>query len=309
MNTDSEKKICIVMAVHNGEKFLQEQLNSLEGQQCPYEIDLYISLDNTTDKSYEIIKKFNFVKVNLKKIYRCNFKSSAQNFIYLLSIVPKKYDTYMFSDQDDIWYENKILISQEKLNQMSNTLPSLVCSRTRIINSVGKSIGKSPLFKKQPSFKNALVQSIAGGNTMAFNHVSKELITKFNLTKDLPSHDWFIYLLVTSFDGEVIYLESPLVKYRKHKQNVIGPNQSLGERYTRMIDFLQGKFSRMFWINIENLEKYDLTNEKKEVLDILRGLKSKNFINRVRSVLKLNIYRQNIIASSFINLAIILKKV
>lgn len=297
------------MAVHNGEEFLKEQLNSLEQQEYTFGIDLYISLDSTSDKSHDLIKNFKFNKVNLKKIYKTNFKSSTRNFMYLLNMVTDIYDVYMFSDQDDIWYKDKLSRSNKELSRMSAVKPSLVCSRTQIIDVAGKSIGKSPLFKKKPSFKNALVQSLAGGNTMAFNHKSKELLTQVTFTNDLPSHDWFLYLLVTSYGGEVIYFQSPLVKYRKHKNNLIGPNQSLEERYTRAIQFLQGRFNKMFWANIENLEKYQLPDDKKEVLKTLRSLNSKNIGERLIYALKLNIYRQNFFASILINLSIIFRRI
>lgn len=297
------------MAIHDGEEFLKEQLDSIERQEYAFGVDLYISLDSTSDKSHDVIKNFKFNKVSLKKIYKTNFKSSTRNFMYLLNKVTDIYDVYMFSDQDDIWYKDKLSRSHKQLSKMSAAKPSLVCSRTQIIDAAGKSIGKSPLFKKKPSFKNALVQSLAGGNTMAFNHKSKELLTQVIFTKNLPSHDWFLYLLVTSFEGEVIYFQSPLVKYRKHKKNIVGPNQSLEERYTRAIQFLQGRFKKMFWINIENLEKYQLPDDKKEALNTLRSLNSKNISERLIYALKLNIYRQNFFASVLINLAIILRRI
>ena len=39
-------------------------------------------------------------------------------------------------------------------------------------------LGMSPLFKKRPSFKNAIVQNIAGGNTMVFNNNLKLILEK-----------------------------------------------------------------------------------------------------------------------------------
>ena len=48
-------------------------------------------------------------------------------------------------------------------NEFSNQIPILFCSPTILIDKYGNNIGKSKVFKKPPSFENALVQSIAGG--------------------------------------------------------------------------------------------------------------------------------------------------
>jgi hypothetical protein len=56
------------------------------------------------------------------------------------------------------------------------------------------------LFVFPPSFRNALVQSIAGGNTMVFNVALKRLIENAG-PLDVPSHDWWVYILVTGSGG------------------------------------------------------------------------------------------------------------
>ena len=41
---------------------------------------------------------------------------------------------------------------------------------------IAHSLGFSPHFKRPPSFKNALIQNIGGGNTMVFNKAAKNII-------------------------------------------------------------------------------------------------------------------------------------
>jgi hypothetical protein len=55
-------------------------------------------------------------------------------------------------------------------------MQEVYCSRTILVDVNGNQIGCSPLFTKKPSFANALVQSIAGGNTMVFNKKARDLI-------------------------------------------------------------------------------------------------------------------------------------
>ena len=51
------KKISIAMAVYNGERFLEEQLDSILQQLEPQD-ELVISYDNSKDRTWEIITSF-----------------------------------------------------------------------------------------------------------------------------------------------------------------------------------------------------------------------------------------------------------
>ena len=70
------KKIAILLATHNGEKHIKEQINSLITQKIKGNISLFISDDGSTDKTILIIKKLvKNTKIKIKKILHVNFKS------------------------------------------------------------------------------------------------------------------------------------------------------------------------------------------------------------------------------------------
>src|SRR5690606_36468867 len=101
-------------------------------------------------------------------------------------------DFYAYADQDDIWMPDKLsralVFLERNLDQAA-----MYCSRTELVTSCGKSVGKmSPLFPKLPTFVNALVQSLAGGNTMVINHRACELLRKAGEVH-VVSHDWWTY--------------------------------------------------------------------------------------------------------------------
>ena len=85
----------------------------------------------------------------------------------------------------------------------------------------------SPLFRRPPSFRNALVQSLAGGNTMVLNRPARDLVALASRRARFVSHDWWAYLLVTGAGGAVHYSAKPLVRYRQHAHNLVGANTSL----------------------------------------------------------------------------------
>jgi hypothetical protein len=71
------------------------------------------------------------------------------------------------------------------------------------VDARGVSIGLSPLFEKPPSFANAIVQNIGGGNTMVFNEAARQLIAQTVKDAQVVSHDWWAYLLVSACGGAV----------------------------------------------------------------------------------------------------------
>ena len=114
----------------------------------------------------------------------------------------------------------------------------------RLIDEAGKPIGLSPLFKAPLSFENALVQSIAGGNTMLFNEETRKLLATTRESSHIVSHDWWSYILVTGCGGEVCYDPESTLNYRQHSQNLIGSNISIRGRLQRLRRLLKGTFKK-----------------------------------------------------------------
>ena len=115
-------------------------------------------------------------------------------------------------------------------------MPALYCSRTKLIDKFGKFMGYSPLFKKNPCFQNALVQSLAGGNTMLFNNETKKLLDQIDISKGIVSHDWLTYLLVSCKDGYIFYDSNAYLSYRQHEKNLIGSNNNFLAKIKRKIN-------------------------------------------------------------------------
>ena len=178
-------KIAILLATHNGEKFLEKQLNSLK--HFSNIIDVYASDDSSEDNTIKILERN-----DVKKVYKNSFKSFTKNFSFLIDNINEGYDYYAFCDQDDIWEKEKFNRALIFLNKGYN----LYCSTTKIINENDEIIDHSVKWKKKLSFKNSLFQSIAGGNTMVFD---KEILTLHKTKKNIEfiSHDWWVYIIST----------------------------------------------------------------------------------------------------------------
>ncbi len=210
------------MCTHNGARFLQEQLTSIEHQSYS-NWRLVVSDDVSSDRTLDVVSAFKS-RIGPERVHViiCEIhKGFARNYRDLAAEQTVSGEFFAFCDQDDVWETDKLSRAVEWLKTISPSVPALYCSRTKHIDAAGRTIGVSRLFKGVPGFTNALVQSIAGGNTMVFNNAARQLIVRCK-DMDAPAHDWLLYILVTACDGVVKYDGNPTVRYRLHEGNAIG---------------------------------------------------------------------------------------
>ena len=97
-------------------------------------------------------------------------------------------------------------------------------------------------FGRRPCFSNALVQSVAGGNTMVMNRAAFDLLRKTSQRVSYVSHDWWAYIVVTGAGGAVRYVEDSGTRYRQHKGNLVGANRSLVSHSQRAIALINNRY-------------------------------------------------------------------
>lgn len=286
-------KVAIILCVKNGEKFLKEQLVSLKNQSYK-NFDLHIFYNDSRDNSLRIIKDFISSNENLTvSWYQGKDMHFANNFISGLKQLAFEYDYYAFCDQDDIWLGDHLKRSIEKIGSLSANIAALFCSRTLLIDHKGRKLGKSMHFRKNPSFKNALVQSIAGGNTMVFNKKAFDYICLADESLNIISHDWLLYLFVTASGGKVFYSQKPSVLYRQHAKNKIGSNLGFLNKFRRIKMLLKGDFNKYNTHNFEQLDKFKfITQENMNIYELYKESFKGSFISRFLSLIRSGVYRQ-----------------
>lgn len=307
----TDKKVAVLVCTYNGEKFISKQLDSIISQ-THSNWTLYISDDGSTDSTLDILDKYQ-EKIGQERmvISKGPKKGFAWNFLSILNACPSHFDYYAFSDQDDVWLPEKLSKGIESLNSLTNETAAVHCGRTILIDEKDKCIGYSPIFKKEPSFRNALIQSIAGGNTMMFNNKAKEIIDKTPKYHEVISHDWWIYILITGCGGEVIYDENPLLRYRQHTNNIIGSNLGWKARLRRINGLFDGHFQMWIQKNIDVLSATDIQLSEKNqwVLNEFIEARASSIVGRVFVFGKIRLYRQTFFGTLALYLAILLKKI
>ena len=122
------EKVCVLMSTYNGEKYLKEQLDSILNQNSII-VDILIRDDGSTDKTLNILDEYN-KKYNNIRYYTGENLKSAKSFLDLL-FTAGEYDYYSFSDQDDVWDRDKLLVAVSKLKEGYN----LYGCKKKIVNS------------------------------------------------------------------------------------------------------------------------------------------------------------------------------
>jgi glycosyltransferase involved in cell wall biosynthesis len=288
--------VAILMCTFNGEDFIEEQLQSIKEQDYENWV-LYVNDDGSCDKTLDILKAYQ-KKWGVKKliIRRGPQKGFQRNFLHIICDKKIQADLYFLSDQDDVWMPHKLSHTIKKISTLDFSKPALYCARTTYVSRDSKKIlGQSDLYLKPPSFRNAIVQSIAGGNTMAFNNTLKNLVSQFK-EAEVVSHDWWLYIVNELASGQTLYDEIPTIFYRQHSKSIVGANVGIMAKLKRFIKLLGGVYrdfnSKHFYIL--NKINRPSTNPNIRLIDDFIVKRDKEMLTRFSMVNDLGLYRQTL---------------
>lgn len=272
--------IGVVVATYNGERFIETQLLSIINQtKHPNEIIVSdgCSADNTIQIAKKILSEHDIPYRILTSDKRL---SVSQNFQKGLSACETDY--IFFSDQDDMWLENKIertllsieedcsliftnaYIADENLNYNGSTLWQQIGYRT---DARTKKYSKGDL-----SFYKLLIKhNVVTGMCMCISSTIKPFAIPF---PDGVIHDYWIAFVGIS-TGSVISINEPLTLYRQHGNNVVGTTTNLRKSYSKKDRYLNDIIAKekmitqvLELIKHENLRiPYGIVTQYKDYLD------------------------------------------
>ena len=246
-NGESGTSVAILLATYNGAAFLREQLASYEAQHHG-NWQVWASDDGSTDGTLEILAEYQDRWTGRMKVVAGPKRGFVTNFLSLVYRSEIQADYYAYSDQDDVWDGDKLTRAVAWLSTVPASVPALYCGRTRLVDEQGRPCGFSPLMQRPPSFANALMQNIAGGNTMVFNQAARILLQEAGPEVEVVTFDWWTYLVVTGCGGQVCYDPLPSLNYRQHEKNLVGASLSWSKRWSRL--GFMWKRHYVFWADI-----------------------------------------------------------
>lgn len=243
------------MGTFQGEKHLLEQLESIRSQTHSH-WKLFVSDDGSTDNTLPILLDFQAsLCPGQMEIVAGPRRGFAANFMSLLLNPSIEGGYFAFCDQDDVWNKEKLAVAVSYLQSLPDPVerPAVYGSATIVVDDHLNVLGKSHTTCPVPSFKNALVQNIAGGNTIVLNKKMRELLLKIGNVETV-SHDWWIYLICTGVGGTFYFDEKPEILYRQHTHNLIGANSSGTAQLQRLKQITYGRYKHWMEVNLNALE-------------------------------------------------------
>jgi len=303
----SSTRVQVVLSTFNGQRFLQDQIESILNQDYT-EVDLLIRDDGSTDETPHILERYKILK-NVQ-ISQGHNVGVVKSFFKLLDASSLDAEYIAFCDQDDVWLENKISRAIGILEQHNDKIPTMYCSRVTLTDEDLNKLAHSQIPKREPDFRNALVQNVATGCTIVINNAARQLILK-KFPSSAMVHDWWIYMVVSAF-GKVIYDTESKILYRQHSANVIGEKSGLLAKWIKRIRrFL--KHGKIPFVTLQAKEFSKiygelLPSDKKGILDRFINERS-TFMGRLRYACKGEIYRQTKLDDFILRLLIILNRI
>ncbi|CAH0343192.1 glycosyltransferase family 2 protein [Rhizobium sp. CECT 9324] len=232
MSQDNRYPVAILLATYNGSAYLEEFLESL-CMQSFRQFRVYVRDDGSTDNTLDLIAGYKG-RLDIQLIASEQRLGAAKSFFELLRRAPG-HQYYMFADQDDYWYPNKIARVVSAMEGCTEEIV-LYCSRLEYVDSQLRHLS----YSRRPrllSFENAVVENIATGCTVAIKSVViGEVLAREPY--DVVMHDWWLYMYCSAF-GRIIYDPEASIKYRQHGGNAIGaavgPIDDFRRRWRRYI--------------------------------------------------------------------------
>lgn len=307
----TDAHVVILLGLYNGASCLADQLYSFKTQ-THADWSLIVSDDGSSDHGPELVRCFARAEKRREvRLVDGPRRGFAGNFLHLLDQVDAGAAFAAFSDQDDAWLPGKLEHAIKRLRDVPDGEPAVYCGRTWICSSTLRRLRASPRFRRAPSFENAIVQSIGGGNTMVLNRAAIEAVrTASRGAPDVASHDWWVYQVVSGLGGAVIYDEVPLVLYRQHGGNIIGAGDSLGATLKRLGMLLSGRFRAWNDGNFAALERlrHHMPPDRQRVLDSFDAMRNGGVILRFREAARSRIHHQTLLGNAGLALALILRR-
>lgn len=261
-------KVCVLMTTYNPEKYLLEQLESIYLQK-DVKVKIIIRDDCSSNKYFLNIakEKYNFTLVEGRK--NLGVGGNIQKLLQYAYENEKDYDYYAYSDQDDVWYDDKLITAIKNLKKMNSTKPNLYYSNLLVVDS---NLNPSHELFRRNVVKNTCGQSLAQvflfACTAVFNKEMLFQVKDINFSK--IGFDTCIYYMGI-WRGEIYFDDMPHIKYRQHNNNVSGQKKKGVEYFIEKLKNMKRitgtqpfKYNAKFLIqyfHLENHKKYSLIEQ------------------------------------------------
>ena len=213
----NEKKISIAMATYNGEKFLEEQMDSIIGQTYS-NWELIVSDDGSSDKTIDIIKFYMQKDKRIKYYPNSHKHGCARNFENALHYCGG--DFIAFCDQDDVWTADHLEHLYSIIGDKSIAFADAEAVDVNL-NTLNFFLGEKFFITEEHLNKDLFLHLVflnfVQGTAIMFR---KEFLNFLPFPEALFHDHWAA--IVAMLQNGIAYSSKSILKYRQHGNNTCG---------------------------------------------------------------------------------------
>lgn len=231
-------RVLVLLATFNGERWLDEQLDSIFGQQR-VRVTVLAADDGSSDGSIALVQRRASAGLAVQALPAADRQlGAAGNFLRLLREAPLDgFDFVALADQDDIWLPERLVRAIEQL--ASNRADGYSSDATAFWpDGRLRRLGKA---HPQRAFDH-LFEPAGPGCTYVLGRrlaqaVQAELRCNPQRFEGIGYHDWWIYAFARARRFTWHIDPEPTVMYRQHGSNELGANfglKAMARRWGRL---------------------------------------------------------------------------
>lgn len=253
----NSRKISVALCTYNGERFIEEQLQSILQQSMPVD-EIIIGDDGSSDSTIEIAQRV-LEKSGVSFEIRQHNPGLGVAGNFADAIRHTTGDLIFLCDQDDTWEKEKV---EQLVAEMQGLL--LVHTNALLVDGTGKSLGIT-LFdrlKIKPWEKKSLMHGDALGPLLRRNLVTGATVlmdgnfarSSLPIGQEWIHDEWLGIIAATK--GGLRCIDHELIHYRQHANNVIGAKKTSFRRILVRITKESEKEQRRRYARMKSINEW-----------------------------------------------------
>ena len=209
-------QVLVLLSTHNGEKYIEELLESLL-QQKLVNLKILVRDDASSDRTVQILKSYSAHIILLELDYN-NVGPDISYKILIEKSANFDYDYIAFCDQDDVWMPDKLIRAIQKMEEMGKSFYS--SKRLRFNRNV-RTAKLFPKYDRIQTFETAAFENLSAGCTIVMERVHLLRLLSLDILETEASYDHAISLSSVALNQSYFDQEARIF-YRIHERNAIG---------------------------------------------------------------------------------------
>lgn len=263
-------RVNVLMSTCNGERYLRQQVESIMNQEG-VDILLTVRDDGSSDGTVNLLRELSREYGNRIKVYSGGNIGYKRSFMKLLEHAAEA-EFYAFSDQDDVWFEQKTKMAIKLIEDRSSKDDICLYASGDIITDENLNIiGKHEVSDMPVNIQSFFSRARLAGCTYVFTAPCMELAKRFTgikyMKREVPDHD-FVLGSIALGCGKMILDDNAYIYHRRTNVSATSGGNGIMQRIKVEANLVFGRRGVQSRMAAELLDRCDgeLLKEAKSFL-------------------------------------------